>query len=219
MGMVFAIAGRFSTDLAAQVARELMAGVTGPGYENWGMAYCYGNRLETMRTHRDSAGELATGSLAEAKTDMALLCFNEPGAVQPLVRRERNQAWAFACEGRVPEPEKLTTGEGIADPHNPEERLFLHLVDKFDPDDPVGSVESRVSQGLGELRFFLMNADVLVTAAGVSGEGTGSELWLGRAQLIRVISPVQIESVPGIEWERIPDRTVLALTRLRRTLP
>jgi len=204
--------------MVVDLARQLVGSEAQPGYESWRMAYCYGNRIEVVQSHRNPGGELALDGVAEVKTDMVLLCFNKPGVEQPLVHRKNNKTWAFACQGKVPEPAKLLAGEPVIDVRSPQGRFFSYLLDGFNPDDPVGSVESRLVRGPEEPRFFLMNAEALTISTGGDVPEAEPGLWYGRSNLTRVISPVRLQSVPDTEWEPVPERTVMSLTRFRYAL-
>ncbi|MEO0080970.1 MAG: hypothetical protein ABIL25_01600 [candidate division WOR-3 bacterium] len=216
--MTCAIAGRFNGDVLAAVCKELAANLDQSGPESCGVAYCYGNRLEAVQAGRTHGGGLDLAILAELKTDMATLSLNRSGVVQPWIRREQGRAWGFACEGEIPEPDKLSIGDRLPSLYRPEEKLFLHLVSKLNPDDPVGSVEASLPFGLVQPRFYLINSEMLVVGSGALASGSDSGLWFGRAQLVRAISPVRFSSITGMQWERIQERSVVALTRVRRAL-
>lgn len=207
--MVVAIAGRFRATLAAEIGAELAGKAA---YDNWGMAYCFGNRVEVQRAP-GRAGALDFSTLAALKTDMAILCLNEDKVQQPWVRREKGRTWAFASAGRVPELGKQVTMPGTL---CPEERLLVRLAGKFSPDDPLGLVEKHRPEGSEKLRFLLMNDEALVLSTGEAT--TEPEMWFGRAPLLRVVSPVQLNAVPKVQWEPLPHNSILALSRYRHAL-
>lgn len=207
--MVVAVAGRFRPALLIEIGGEL--GRQG-AFASWGVAYCYGNRVEVLRGQVDSQ-KTDFSSLAGVKTDMAFFCMNRDKAVQPWVRREQDKDWAFACEGQVPDvPEEHL---GFA-PLCREERLFAHLARHFSADDPLGSVEKHRPAGSESLRFFLMSEEVLVVSTGENL--SAGRLWLGRAPLFRVISPRKLETVRKLQWEELPEKGLVVFSRYRYAL-
>ncbi len=224
MDISIAIAGRFGIDLLVRTAKELMGLNPGRSYDSWGLAYCYGNRLEVARSGAASPGRLEFDTLAEVKTDMAILYLNEAktdesrGLEQPFVHGRGPRAWAFCHQGKIQHPERLRIENRIPDGPSSSERYFLHVLAEFDIDDPVESMV-RIQSGLDEpeQNLLLLGADVLVVSSWEQG-GDHPGFWLGQGELLRVVSPSPVPSFKELDWEPIPDRTVFAITRFRRVV-
>lgn len=209
--MVIAFAGRFNADFLVAAAKELVQATGEPGFASWGMAFCYGNRLETRRSGKSGAEGFSFSELSDVKTDMALLVLNEsPEAVMPLVRREKGKDWSWCTQPSLP-----SGGEPAAIAADYARRLLLEL----DPEDPVGTTEKVRQTGPGQSCFFssveLLFADLRSPA--VTGQEPGA--WLGTGQLVSLLSPVPLRQLPNIEWEAVPAQTALVFTRFRHELP
>jgi len=213
------IAGRFDSALVIAVARELAGHLSEPPALGAGIAYCYGNRLEMAKV--DFKNPSWPDGIAELKTDLALICLNQPGQDRPLLHRGRSRSWSLDITGPVPQLPADVPSPATASwtrpsfSNRPEDRFFAHLVECFDPHDPVGSIEACRVKDSSPPRFFFLAPDALVLDSGSVPE---PELLFGRAQMVRVVSPVRLESVIGAEWEPVSPLTVLALTRFRHSL-
>src|SRR5512135_983783 len=118
-------------DILASAAR----GVAGADCDSggWGVAHCYGNRLEMIRSAQPCAQDPDFGKLNELRTDMVLISIGgmAPASqreLRPYVRREGGHVWAFAHPGLVRHEDRLDTGGRITDSKNPSERYFLYLL-------------------------------------------------------------------------------------------
>jgi hypothetical protein len=249
MSTLLAAVGRFQMDV---LARETLA-AAGADAETggWGVAYCYGNRLETIRSALPCAHDPDFGKLDELRTDMALLCIGgmtpaSPRELKPYLRRETGHTWTFAHSGIVKHEERLDTGGRITDSKNPSERYFLYLLGKLDEQAPVESLTSALAE-LGDedsLSFCLMCAEMILVGCwnapetGNGGQGSGigagtpdpspqslvpspdpSGLWSGEGGLAKYFSTKPLSSLPEVQWQAMPNRAVLAITRTRRELP
>jgi len=258
MGLLIAAAGRFQLDqmLDAAVARVKPEGETG----GWGVAYCYGNRLESIKSSHPCGKDPDFRKLAELRTDMALICPDNKAKVsmrelQPFVRRETGKTWGFYHHGEILRPQQLDIGGRLPDSTSGSERYFLYVLGLLDPESPVETVTAALVPLTGEqtLSFCLISSEALVAVSWYEAEkptGQGSErgrptpairgcpgipgpdsglpkgfprsergLWLGRGELVRFVTSQPLYSFSGVDWEPLPDRTVLALCRSRRELP
>ena len=220
--LTVALVGRFDARMFETVARELGGPELGKDYAAWGVAYCYGNRLEVVRSVRTPAGRLDFGALGEVRTDMGFICLCPElsrEAALPLLRKERAARWAFLAHGAVGGTGRLELGERIPDGSSSGERLMIHLLNELDEQEPTASVERALGrlEGEPELGFHLLGADTLVVANWhEAGDSNGEELWFGSGELLRVVAPRRLVSVPEVAWEPIPNRAVVAVSRYRR---
>lgn len=209
--MVIAFAGRFNADFVVAAAKELVQATQQPGFASWGMAFCYGNRLETRRSGKPGVEAFSFSELSDAKTDMALLVLNEsPEAVMPLARREKGKDWSWCTQ-----PSLAPGGEPAAIATDYARRLLLEL----DPEDPVGTTEKVRQTGPGQSCFFI-SVELLLAdlrAAAVPGQEPG--VWMGTGQLVSVLSPVPLRQLANIEWEQVLPGAALVFTRFRHELP
>jgi predicted glutamine amidotransferase len=232
MGLLIAAAGRFQLDqiLDTAVTRVDPGGETG----GWGVAYCYGNRLESVKSSHPCGKDPDFRKLAELRTDMALICPDNKARIsmrelQPFVRRETGKTWAFYHHGEILRPQQLDIGGRLPDSTSGSERYFLYVLGLLDPESPVETVKAALEPLAGEqaLSFCLISSEALVAVSWYEAEkpaGQGSErsargLWLGQGELVRFVTSQPLYSFSGIDWEPLPDRTVLALCRSRRELP
>lgn len=193
----------------------------------WGVAHCYGNRLETVRSAQPCAQDPDFGKLDEIRTDMALVCIGgmapaSPRELRPYLRREASHLWAFAHSGLVRHENRLDTGGRITDSKNPSERYFLYLLSRFEEQSPVESLTSAMA-ALGDedsLSFCMMCAEMMLVGCwyGNASELNG-RLWSGEGELARYFSTKPLVSVPEVRWQAMPNRIVLAITRMRHELP
>ncbi len=225
MCMVVAAIGRFDIDIVIDAAKEVIQQESEREFEGWGLAYSYGNRLESARGGRDASGQLSFDGLEDVKTDMAVMCLNEGGErvagfgpEQPFVRREQGQVWAFCHAGSIKHPEKLVFGDRVPGGPSTSHRYFLHLIAAFDPDNPLVSVARAQSALAGEpeLGFILMNSDVLVVGCCPGRDDQRPALWFGGGKLLRMVAPTQVRLVPDLKWEPITDP--IAVSRFRRSI-
>ena len=246
MAAMFAAAGRFAMSNLLDAGRILPGAATGstrsglaaseqnlptsgtlaePG--SWGVAYCYGTRLETFRSQRAPAQDPDYSRLADQRTDMACLLV-ETGVsrsvreVQPYVRRDSGRLWSFTHFGRVLHPEALDTGGRIVDSQNPSEKLFLHIINRLDREQPVESVAAVLGELAGEesLSLWLMSCELTLVAswhAHGAAEGDGV-LWVGESELARFVVSRPLPNTPEVTWERLPERTVFGISRVRREI-
>ncbi|GEM_PF-976188 len=229
MGRFFAAIGRFKMEWFLSAAflqggkienNESPAG-------NWGLAYCHGNRLETVRMHHkkteSSVPNLA--SLKEIKTDMALAYQHHPAElltpfqVQPLVRREKGENWAFCYAGLLNHPKKMFPNwQKIPDGVSAGELLFVFVFDHFRVDNPVESLTELWKQipDERELAFCLLTARMMVIFCQLDTRNDNqARLWLGQGELLRVICSGSIPDLPDIVWEKLPEEHVIYIQRER----
>lgn len=193
----------------------------------WGLAHCYGNRLETVRSAQPCAQDPDFSKLDELRTDMVLVSIGgaattSPRELKPYVRREAGHVWAFCHPGAVKGEGRLETGGRIADSRNPSERYFLHLLSKLDEQSPVESLTNAIAalEDEGSLSFCMMCAEMALVGCWYGGaHEPGGPLWLGEGGLARYVSTKPLVSLPEVRWQAMPNRTVLAITRTRRELP
>jgi predicted glutamine amidotransferase len=247
---LIAAVGRFQMDVLARATLDA-AGTDGHA-GGWGAAYCYGNRLETIRSALPCAQDPDFGKLNELRTDMALICIGgmtpaSPRELKPYLRRETGHTWTFAHSGIVKHEDRLDTGGRITDSKNPSERYFLYLLGKLEEQAPVESLASAMA-ALGDedsLSFCLMCAEMMLVGCWQEDGDKGIEgqrdkvtdtrsldpliprslapespgLWSGEGGLAKYFSTKPLHSLPEVQWEMMPNRTVLAITRDRRELP
>jgi predicted glutamine amidotransferase len=193
----------------------------------WGLAHCYGNRLETIRSALPCAQDPDFGKLDELRTDMVLASIGgatpaSPRELKPYVRREAGHVWAFCHPGAVQNADRLETGGRITDSRNPSERYFLHLLNKLDEQSPVESLTNAISAlgDVGSFSFCMMCAEMMLVGCWHGGtHEPGGSLWAGEGELARYFSTKPLVSLPEVRWQAMPNRTVLAITRTRRELP
>ena len=231
--MLVAAAGRF--EMSQLVEASITRVELGREVGGWGIAYCYGNRLESTRSIHPCNSDPDFRKLGELRTDMAMICPDNPARVstrevQPFTRRETGRTWAFYHHGDIVHPGHLDIGSRLPDSASPSERYFLYLMGRLDLQSPVESVTAALDELSTEhkgLSFCLMNSEVLVAASWISGDkpdtggGARSEraLWLGQGEFVRFITSQPLYSIPEITWEQLPNRSVLAMNRTRRELP
>jgi len=220
-----AAAGRFQMDILVRAAR----GVAGADCDSggWGLAHCYGNRLETIRSAQPCAQDPDFAKLEEIRTDMVLVSIGgmspaSPRELKPYVRREAGHVWAFCHPGIVEHEDRLETGGRITDSRNPSERYFLHLLSKLNEQSPVESLTDAIAAlgDEGSLSFCMMCAEMMLVGCWYGGaHEPGGPLWLGEGGLARYFSTKPLVALPEVRWQAMPNRTVLAITRTRRELP
>lgn len=220
-----AAAGRLQMQVLVRAAREVAGANCDAG--GWGMAHCYGNRLETIRSAQPCAIDPEFGKLEETRTDMTLVCIGgmvpaSPRELRPYVRRETGHTWAFAHSGLINHEERLDTGGRITDSKNPSERYFLYLLSRFEEKSPAESLTAALA-AMGDedsLSFCMMCVDMMLVGCwhGSAAE-SGGQLWSGEGGLARYFSTKPLVSLPEVRWQALPNRTVLAITRSRRELP
>ncbi len=229
MNRFFAAIGRFKMDWFLSAAlfygKKIEENTTELG--NWGVVYCHGNRLETVRIHhkKNELPALAIRALKEAKTDMALAYQhhrNETIAssqVQPLIKREKGENWAFCCAGSLPHPKIMFPNwEKIPDNLTPGELLFVFVFDRFRVDNPVESFNEILSQMPEEndLAFCLMTAQMMVLACRLNTGGDNrATLWLGRGELLMAFCFGSPPDLPDVVWEKLPAHQVIYIKRER----
>jgi hypothetical protein len=220
-----AAAGRFKMDVLARAAREAAGADCDSG--GWGVAHCYGNRLETIRSAQPCALDPDFGNLDELRTDMTLICIGgiapaSPRELRPYLRRESGYVWTFAHSGLVRHEDRLDTGGRITDSKNPSERYFLYLLGKLDEQTPVESLTNAMA-ALGDedsLSFCLMCAEMMLVGCWhANPPEKAGPLWSGEGELARYFSSRRLSALPEVRWEAMPNRAVLAITRTRRELP
>jgi len=229
----FAAAGRLGASTLVTAA-DALAGIaagttTSEGEESagaWGVAYCHGSRLEWLRSTRAPRADPECYSLlGELRTDMAMFCAQSgperlsQRGVQPFVRREPTQAWAFCNLGSVAHPERLDSGPRVAEGADPGELLFLHLINRLDSGNPAGSAEATLAALTDEtdLRFVLMCPEWLL--AGIQNAPDQPPLWQGRGSLLFLLASQPVPDLPGVEsWGPVAESQVLTITRERREL-
>lgn len=224
MGATFALAGRFTFDDMARVVNELKQVSPEQQFGGWGVAYCYGTLLRSARMLGWKAG-LDFEGLSDAKTDMAILHLTEadriplrPHDLQPFLRKESPLSQAFVHDGRIARPQELKTGRRVPGSPEPGQRFFLHVLEAFDPDDPLESVV-RMHRSLPDepdQAFFLLNNDVLVVSTWKETADPGQPvLWFGQGGPLRVLAPVQLDCFRNLSWEPVAAGSVMVMTRHR----
>jgi hypothetical protein len=225
LSTLVAAAGRFQMDILARATRAVAGADCDSG--GWGLAHCYGNRLETIRSAQPCAQDPDFGKLDELRTDMVLVSIGgavpaSPRELKPYVRREAGHVWSFCHPGLVKHEDRLETGGRITDSKNPSERYFLHLLSKLDEQSPVESLTSAIAAlgDEGSFSFCMMCAEMMLVGCWYGGtHEPGGPLWLGEGGSVRYFSTKPLVSLPEVRWQVMPNRTVLAITRTRRELP
>jgi len=227
MGRFFAAAGRFKMEwlisVVFQPGKKLSSDAQIGG--DWGMAYAHGNRLEILhvRSGKTEPGILKT--LTEIKTDMALiyqdLSLDAPrqNRLPPYSRYEAGTSWTFCYTGKITRPELLfpnwqRTPGGLSIG----ELLFAYVYDRFDPNQPVESLNTVLTQlrQESELSFCLMAPEFLAIACRTDGRTDNqSRLWLGRGELLRIICSGNVQDLPDIHWEPVPAEQLIFIRRQR----
>lgn len=225
MGLLVGAAGRIPVNSLVRAAVDVAG--TDAAVGGWGVAYCYGNRLETKKSVNPCTQDPEFALVPEIRTDMALLCIggeknqSYQREVRPYTRREVGHTWAFCHYGTVRHPDRLDTGGRITDSANPSERLFLHLLNRVSLQDPVESA-TRALEALGEepaLSFCLLSADMMLVGSWHDdAPETSDRLWAGEGLLVRYFCSKPVETLDDVSWEQMPNRTILALMRTRREL-
>ncbi len=219
--MFVAAAGRFRMNHLVAAVLAAIRPETELG--GWGIAYCYGNRLEFTRSAIPCYQDLDFHQLGERRTDMMVLVpDNRPGIsareTQPFARREARQNWAFCHHGEVVRPDELDTQTRIPDSDSPSERLFLHILARLDREEPVETVTAalrglRADKGLS---CCLIGSEMMVVASWFDSQPDYHGLWCGRGELVRYVSTEPLRSLPDIEWEPAGTHCVIAIRRTRR---
>lgn len=225
--MIAAAAGKFDIDLIIRAAVQMTKDEPHRKLRSWGLAYCYGNRLEAAKVGLDAGQQPGFEKLADVRTDMAVLALGltseqEAPVLQPLLRKEKKQMWAFCSGAGLPRPETLDTGRLRPQGESTQELLFLHLLSRLKVEDPVKSVRTTLEAMEVEagLSFLLLSADMLVVACwnGASQPEGESELWFGQGPLLRIVAPTPLRELERVEWGKLGDRSVVAVSRLRRPI-
>jgi predicted glutamine amidotransferase len=223
--------GRFKMEeLTAAAAALLTAPAQAdPLAGGWGAAWCHGNRLESARSNRPHGTDPEFAKLHDLRTDMAAVLLHDPSTrlgpreVQPFVRREQGRMQTFFHVGHIARPEQLRAGARLPDGPNPSERYFLHVLAGLDSRDPIASVRAALSSLAGEptLSFMLMsNEGALVACSGDAARSSEEpQLFLGHAELLRVIAPQPVSPFEHMRWEPLSSGTVISLSRERWNLP
>ncbi|MEO0071619.1 MAG: class II glutamine amidotransferase [candidate division WOR-3 bacterium] len=224
MPVFLAAAGKFTMEwLLSILNNPETAGVEG----GWGVAYCYGNRLETIRSHHSRKEGEEFNQMKEIRTDMAMLYFHNtdekltPRTVQPFVRREAGEAWAFCHIGHIEHPERLNLGGRYPDGPAPSETFFMHILNQFRAEAPVESVYALFSTtpDEGTLSFSLMSPNFVVAASWFNEkEKKPIRLWFGKGKLVRLLATYPFENLAGVVWEVLANRSVLIINRERRAV-
>jgi predicted glutamine amidotransferase len=219
--MLAAVAGRFRMSQLLEAVRAQVGADAELG--GWGIAYCYGNRLEVIRSAERCDRDPAFHQLTELRTDMLLLVpDNRPGLppreVQPFSRRESGHSWAFAHAGTVVHPEELDMGSRLPDSGHPSEKYFLHLMARLDAQDPVVAMTAALNEmrGDGGLSCCLLNSEFMVVASWAGLQQPG--LWQGRGEMVLYVCTHPLRMIQDVAWEPLDPRSVLAVGRARREL-
>lgn len=218
------LAGRFRMTDAQAALLELAgpapvtAGSPGEISHAWGAAWCYGNRLEVVRSPRHPAGDPELDRLADVRSDMAMFCYaaggmSSPRDMAPFVRREFDRQWAFCNAGRLKRAELISTGGRIVDGHNPGERLFLHLLSDLKLATPAESIEQSLQslEGETELCFLLLSADMLIASSRYRDDGG---LWYGVGESLRAIATQRL-SIGDVGWSEMSNGALYVISRRR----
>lgn len=207
-------------EAAAAPAPDPLAGA-------WGIAWCYGDRLEHIRSNRPHTADPEFAKLAEVRSDMALICLHPPlrrlklREVQPFVRREPDTTWAFLHYGRIDRPDLLDTGHRLPDGPSPSERYFLHILNRLDLDNPAESVLTALQPLSQEtsLAFVLISPQTAIVCSGTATVNPpAQQIYLGRSELLRLVAPGRLTTFEDVRWEVIPIGQTIAVLRERRAL-
>ncbi|MEO0080133.1 MAG: hypothetical protein ABIK44_05605 [candidate division WOR-3 bacterium] len=231
MAVLLAAAGRFKMEwlkttaetLASKESKETSAepaAIPTPG--GWGVAYCYGNRLESLRSNRHWQLDPDFAQLPEIKTDMAMLYLHGPGTrlgpreVQPFVRFEQGQFWAFSHLGTITTQDRLDTGNRLPDSNSLSEKYFLHILEGLSLEDIPGSVAARQKLLSQEpsLSFCLMRSDLMIVSCLFREKSAPGRLWFSRSELLLVMASQPIPS-----GSPLSSGSLIAITRQRREIP
>lgn len=225
MSVFLAAAGRFKMDWLLQgvgVDGEKVKSPSG----SWGFAYCHGNRLETIRLHRSREVE-PVPPLVDLRTDMAMIYLHgdkeiiSPRQVQPFFRRETRRSWAFCHIGEIVHPERLVLNGRYPDGPDPSEVFFMSVLDHFSPDAPLESIRGFLAQLIEEpaLSLCLLSPETMVVASWFAGdERSPAKLWIGKGNLVWVVTSSPPPSLPGISWSEMGNRSVVAIFRERHAV-
>jgi hypothetical protein len=225
--VIAAAAGKFGIDLLIGAALQMTRDEPRGKLRSWGLAYCYGNRLEAARVCLDAGQQPGFEKLTDVRTDMAMLALGlsteqETPVLQPLLRKEKKQMWAFCSGAGLPRPEGLDTGRLRPQGDSMQELLFLHLLSRLRSEDPVSSVRTTLEAMDVEagLVFLLLSAEVLVAArwTGTAQPDEKSEMWVGQGPLLRIVAPTPLRELERVEWGKLGERSVVAISRLRRPI-
>ncbi|MGQ9678180.1 MAG: hypothetical protein ACUVUD_02735 [bacterium] len=224
MGKLLAAAGRFDVHWLISTAlsgSNLTAKKSVPA-TIWGLSYCYGNQLGVLRVNRPRDAEKELARLTEIKTDMVIFYLHDnnevlsPRLVQPFVHRGVDSNWAFCHISAVRGPELLSDTNRSAEGGGSGEYFFRHLLDHFNPNQPIESVQTILSQISGEpdLSFAMMSPEMLVvTHWKIESEVTRSKLFLGKCELLRIFTNFPPMEIPGVEWNEVVNHLVTVILR------
>ncbi len=222
MATFFAAAGKFTLDWLVNIGVQSVVPESERG--GWGFVYCYGNRLEVVRPARNRDGGTDLAQLIDIKTDMAMLYIYSreemanPRAFQPLYRADIGGGWAFCNIGRLRHPERLARDIRLMTGDEPDELLFMYLIERLNPQDPVGSLNETLGQLVdeSELNFALLSPDMLIFSFWSNPAGAARvKFWMGKGELLRVITSVFMPDLPGINWNELPSGSVTVIRRER----
>lgn len=229
MGRVLAAAGRFDANwlISTALSCSNLTGGKGVPVTAWGVSYCYGNQLETLRVHRPREVEKEVARLAEIRTDMLIFYLHDQHeilssyVVQPLVRRKGDLNWAFCRIGRLEHFEPLFQTTLYPEAVDPSELFFVQLLDHFTRDQPIESVQtilSQISDG-PDLSFAMMCPEMLVVAHWTTeGDADELKLFLGKGELLRIFTTFPRMEIPGVEWTEVANHSVTVMFRKRRVV-
>ncbi len=208
--------------------QEAVAGSTpDPLAGAWGIAWCYGDRVESIRSNRPHNSDPEFSKLAELRSDMALICLHppvsrlKPREVQPFIRKEPAATWAFFHFGHISHPELLDTGNRLPDGPSASERYFLHILNRLDLNKPVESVQAALQPLRDEtaLAFVLMSPQIAIISSGTAAiNPPARRIHLGRGELLRLVAPERLTTFENVRWEVMPAGQTIVVLRERRAI-
>lgn len=229
MGRVLAAAGKFDANwlISTALSCSNLTGGKGVPVTAWGVSYCHGNQLETLRVHRPPETEKEIARLAEITTDMLIFYLHDQHemlssyVVQPLVRRKADINWAFCRIGALRHLEPLFQTTCYPEALDPSELFFMQVLDRFTRDQPIESVQtllSQISDG-PELSFAMMCPEMLVVTHWITGSDVDElKLFLGKGELLRIFTTFSRMEIPGVEWIEVANHSVTVIFRKRRAV-
>jgi predicted glutamine amidotransferase len=138
-------------------------------------------------------------------------------STHPFAARSRGRFWVFCHNGIIRDVTPLEPAEGLAPEGSTDsERLFHHLLARFDPSAPEASLLSALApvRDYSSLHFFMATQDVLLAVSQRHPDDPFPEhhaLWEGRGPGLRVVSSEPVDDVGCDEWRpmRVPEVLII----------